>query len=350
MKKFIKIENAGFLMLMLAGIGTAVLSCKKGQNNAVQDNYLGQEVNGTSKLDSALYNLFTKPYNIDVRYKWDQSQFDQQYVVVPPHAGKVLPYVELVKKLWIDPYNVETGSESFIKAYAPKQLILAGSPMINKNGTAVQGLAEGGLDIMLANVNGTKLKDSLQIQDILHLVNHEFTHILNQKKVYSPDYNQVTPSDYSGSWNVDKVDPLKLGFISAYARKEPGEDIAEMVSWMLTWGKDYYENVYLKPMTPDPTLYKADSFQTTGLKDKKGGDTYILKSDLVKAQLLFKVKDMVGLEKLYLKLVLPVEYNDGIAKVRKKEAIIVAYFKSAFNIDFYSLQANVQKAYRNALK
>lgn len=351
MKKIIKMGNAKFLILVL--VTTIAISCKKSQDLVIQDNYLGREVNGTSKLDSSLYDLMVKPYNIEVKYKWDQSLFDQQYVLVPPQINKILPYVELVKKLWIDPYNAETGSEAFMKTYAPKQLILAGSPMMNKDGTQLNGLAEGGLDILLANVNGTNVKDPTTIRNILHLIHHEFTHILNQKKVYPSEYKKITPSDYSASWAADNVEPLKLGFISRYARKDPDEDIAEMVAWMLTLGKDQYEHAYLNWYSiPDPALYPISAtILITDVKDVYNRNVYILSSNLSRLQSLYREKNEVEMSKLFLKERVPTAaYADGVAKLRKKEALIVAYFKNAYNIDFYSLQANVQKAMNNALK
>jgi len=295
MKTIIKIRNSRLLLLVLITI--SIFSCKKSDKLTLQDNYLGGEVSGKTALDTALYNLLVKPYNIEVRYKWDQSQFDMQYTIVPPRADKVLPAMTTLKQVWIDPYNEVTGSDLFMKTYTPKQLILAGSPILLKDGNALNGLAEGGLDILLSDINSTDPKDVSKVSNLAHLIHHEFTHILNQKKNYTTDFNLVTPSDYSATWYLSTVNPLSLGFISGYARKEPVEDFAEMVSWMLIWGKDGYENyINQGAAAPNP------------------------------------------------------DFSDGIAKLRKKEAIVVAYFKSAYNIDFYSLQADVQKSLASATK
>ena len=272
---------------MLTIISISIFSCKKDDKLVTQDNYLGQEVSGTTDLDKQLYSIFVQPYNIDVRYKWDQSNFELQYTLVPPSENKVLPYMKIVQKVWLDPYNAETGSQLFMKTYTPKQLILSGSGLLNSDGTSIIGLGEGGLDILLANINGTNLKDDNAVTDILHLVNHEFTHILNQKKAYTIDFTKISPAaDYIAEWYNSQVDPLSLGFISGYARKDPNEDFAEMVSWMLAWGKDGYED-YINQSIDDPA------------------------------------------------------YAIGIGKLRQKEAIVVDYFKKSYNIDFYSLQTRV---------
>lgn len=342
MKTIINITPGKLLLLVLIAI--SVFSCKKSEKLVLQDNYLGGEVSGTTPLDLNLYNLLVKPYNIEVKYKWDQSEFNMQYTLVPPQAAKVLPVATALKQIWIDPYNAETGSDVFMKTYSPKQLILSGSPQMNNDGTITAGVAEGGLDILLTNINKIDPKKPADVQGLVQLIHHEFTHILNQKKAYTTDYNKVTPSDYIAEWYNSSVNPLSLGFISGYARKAPEEDFAEMVSWMLTWGRDYYENTYLKQgvPVPNPAVYPDGSYGTIF------GQFYKI-SDIPEIN---KVYDgtAASIASFFIKDLVKPDYSAGIAKIRKKEAIVVAYFKSAYNIDFYSLQTNVQKSMANAVK
>jgi substrate import-associated zinc metallohydrolase lipoprotein len=289
-------KNIKYLVLFLLTI--FIFSCKKDNKLVLQNNYLGNETAGKTAIDAYLNNQFVKPYNIDVKYKWDQSLFDQQYILVPPQETNIMPFMQGVKQAWLDPYNAETGSDVFMKEYTPKQIILSGSAEINTDGTEVLGEASGGLTILLTNVNGTDLKDEDAVTELVHVINHEFTHILNQKKVIPVEYAKVSAGDYSGNWATAQEIPLQLGFISAYARDKYTEDIAEMVSLMLTWGKDGYE-AYLNKTIADPT-------------DKTGQ-----------------------------RLIPDPAYAAGIAKMRQKEAIVVDYFKKNFNIDFYSLQTRV---------
>ncbi|AMP99367.1 hypothetical protein AY601_2477 [Pedobacter cryoconitis] len=337
MKTIINIRQVKILLLALVAI--SIFSCKKSEKLVLQDNYLGGEVSGTTPLDKDLYNLLVKPYNIEVKYKWDQSEFDMQYTLVPPQVDKVLPAATALKQIWIDPYNTETGSDLFMKTYSPKQLILSGSPQLNKDGTSTEGVAEGGLDILLTNINAINVKNTADAKDLLHLIHHEFTHILNQKKAYTTDYNKVTPSDYIAEWYNSPVNPLSLGFISGYARKAPEEDFAEMVSLMLTWGKDGYETGYIKKQSskPDPALYPAGSYGTIFGQFYKYSDY----------DAIIKVYDgsEPSMAAFFIKKLVPdPAYAPGIAKLRQKEALVVAYFKSAYNINFYSLQTNVQKS------
>ncbi|WP_052496075.1 substrate import-associated zinc metallohydrolase lipoprotein [Pedobacter lusitanus] len=235
-----------------------------------------------------------------------------------------------------------------MRTYAPKQLILSGSPQLNKDGTSTEGVAEGGLDILLTNINKINARSPADVKGMLHLMHHEFTHILNQKKVYTQDFNKVTPSDYIAEWYNSTINPLSLGFISDYARKSPEEDFAEMVSWMLTWGKDSYENTYIKQglPVPNPAVYPAGSYSEY---DAAAGQ-YYKKSDLDAILKVWDRKTAASIASFFIKDLVKPDYSAGIAKLRQKEAIVVAYFKSAYNINFYSLQANVQKSLAEAIK
>ena len=67
-------------------------------------------------------------------------------------------------------------------------------------------------------------------------MHHEFTHILNQKKPYDEAFDKITPTTYvSGEWyQLGEEECLKEGYISNYARSEPREDFAELLSFYVT--------------------------------------------------------------------------------------------------------------------
>jgi substrate import-associated zinc metallohydrolase lipoprotein len=204
----------------------------------------------------------------------------------------VIPAARAIRKLWLEPYSEEAGTDLFMKMYTPKQVVLSGVLAVNLNGRGDGGMAEDGIRIILYNINWIANENKNIVTNMLHLLHHEFTHILNQKKAYPVEFNKITAGGYTNAWLTDNTYPLKLGFISGYARKSPQEDFAEMASQMLIMGKEEYE-AYLHAVP--------------------GND-------------------------------------DGIQKLRDKEALVVQYFKDAYQIDFYSLQTRVQlakKAYLN---
>src|SRR5687768_17411825 len=102
----------------------------------------------STELDTWLYNSFTAPYNIEVKYRWDNSEVDPYKNLVPPTVGKVQEVMEVVKRVWIDTYSDIAGAD-FIKQYCPKQFVLVGSGSYNFDGSTTLGTAEGGRKVLL---------------------------------------------------------------------------------------------------------------------------------------------------------------------------------------------------------
>lgn len=285
-----------YKLIILLVIATASMeACNKKDRLNTDFSGLGGDVWAQGPIDKWLYDSMVVPNNIEVKYKWDQSEFSMEYTLVPPLEDKVIPVTQDIIKMWINPYNKEAGDSTFMKIYSPKQLVFSGSGAIQTNGTAVAGLAEGGLKILLFSINTYNRQNISGVEGMAQLIHHEFTHILNQKKAYPIEYNQVTPDGYTGNWTVAEENPWTLGFVSNYARKEPGEDIAEQVSHMLVMGRALYDSTVIHPFPGSP--------------EERNND-------------------------------------DAIAKLKMKEKLVVQYFKDAYNLDFYSLQTKVQEGIR----
>src|SRR5215212_3009917 len=136
MKHLFKISAVCFLLITFA-------SCKKDENlDGPLPLGLGGDTWVKGPIDTWLYDSLTKAYNIDVKYRWDPWELQLDRTLVPPDESKIIPAMTAVKRIWIDPYTAEIGSELFIKKYAPKSFVLVGSPQYNYNGTIVLGQAE----------------------------------------------------------------------------------------------------------------------------------------------------------------------------------------------------------------
>lgn len=253
-------------------------SCSKNNDNLDIDIVgLGGDTWPKDSIDNWIRDTLTKPYNIDVKYRWDVFELDLDKTLVPPSLDKVVPMMRIVKYGWIDSYQEEAGAD-FIKTFCPKQYELVGSLAYNTNGTVTLGEAEAGRKVILYRVNQLNLKDTVFVKRVLKTIQHEFGHILHQNILYSADYPTITPG-YTSSWNtVTDATARAAGFITPYSMAGPDEDFVEMISIMLTEGKAGYEA--------------------------------IVAAQNVTAQAL----------------------------LRTKELIVVNYFKQNYNIDFYSLQ------------
>jgi substrate import-associated zinc metallohydrolase lipoprotein len=298
------------ILLSYLCIALLFLACKKSEDLGSVDDIpgLGGDTWDKGPIDNWVYTNLTKPFNISVKYKWDQFELELNKNLVPPREEKIIPVMEAVKKVWIDTYIAEAG-EVFMKTYCPKFFVLCGSASWNTDGTITLGTAEGGRKIVLYVLNDFRTKsmpdyrasDSMGIKQMFHTIEHEFGHILHQNVLYPDDYKRITPGFYTANWNnVSDNAARRDGFVTAYAMSAPDEDFVEMISIMLTEGKAGFDKIVnsIPAGTSDNGITQADAK----------------------------------------------------AKLRKKEAMVVAYYKDVWGMDFYRLQTRVRTAVDSLIK
>lgn len=287
MSFFIKITCITGLMFLL-------FSCKKDEDlDVVQPNGLGGETWARGPIDKWLMDSLTKPYNIAVKYRWDAWELKLNKTLTPPDESKVVPAMSAVKRVWIDPYNAETGSTLFIKKYSPKQFVLVGSVEYQFNGTVTLGQAEGGNSIVFFDINQNFDKNNASsIRRMIQTSHHEFAHILHQTVMYPQDYKFITSNlglpGYTATWfNISPNEALQSGYITPYSMASYDEDFVEMIANMLMEGRQRFDEIVA---TANPTAQAA---------------------------------------------------------LKAKEEIVVNYFEQVWGINFYSLQNRVQAALKS---
>ncbi len=267
----------------------SVSSCQKDDlsdlNSSILD--LGGEDIAQNETDIWLYNNYVKPYNMEVKYKWDQFELALNRTLVPVYEEKVIPIMNMIKKTWIDPYEKVAGP-TFIKKLSPKKFVLVGSPQYN-SGTITLGEAEGGRKIVMYRLNWFTESDVSLIRAIMKTVHHEFGHTMHQTIMYPEEFMYITPSAYTSSWNnVSDLEATKLGFISSYATANSDEDFVEMLSKIVVYGREAFEqrvalatSIYNDPaqnagMTYDPgaALRQKEAILISYLKQVWGVDLY----------------------------------------------------------------------------
>lgn len=278
-------------LVLISSVIVVSASCKKSEDlNLPQPVGLGGDVVARTAIDKWLLDSLTTPYNIAVKYRWDPWELNLNKTLTPPEESRIIPAMSALKRVWIDPYNAETGSDLFMKKYSPKQFVLVGSVEYNYNGTVLLGQAEGGNNIAYFDINQNFDQNSVRsIQRIIQTSHHEFAHVLHQTVVYPQEYKFISSNlglpGFTATWfNVSPAQALAWGYITPYSMASSDEDFVEMIANMLMLGKSRYEEVVA----------------STNAKAKEA--------------------------------------------LRTKEQIVVTYFRQVWNIDFYSLQTRVQAA------
>lgn len=249
---------------------------------------LGGEVWTPTDLDAWLTETFVNPYNIEVKYKWDQFELELNATLVPPVEAYVKPVMTWVKNIWIEPYETIAGS-AFVKKLCPKKYVLVGSARYNSNGTITLGEAEGGKKITIYRINWYTPGDKDLMQAILKTVHHEFSHTMHQTIRYPEEYMNITPGGYTSQWNnVSAAEAQGKGYISPYACASPDEDFAEMIARIVVYGREAFDEyvqqasddyadanaTHYATYDPGEALREKESMIITYLKDVWGIDLY----------------------------------------------------------------------------
>ncbi|MHC2991699.1 hypothetical protein OB13_08905 [Pontibacter sp. HJ8] len=267
--------NLLFLLVFVASLFSA---CDKEDDPDAPLPGLGGETWVKGPLDDWLNQNYVVPYNIEVKYRFDRYEVALNRVLVPPREDKVIPVMETIRKTWIEPYEQEAGPD-FIKKLSPKQFVLIGSAEYNTNGTITLGTAEGGRKVVLYVVNDFDPKLESEVKQMLHTIHHEFAHILQQTVMYPEEFKRIT-TDYTASWNdFSLADARSRGYITEYARSSPDEDFVEMVSIMLTEGKTGYDAIVNSaPASAQPLLRQKEQYVVRYFKEAWNLDLYSLQA------------------------------------------------------------------------
>ena len=233
MKKYII-----FSIALLAG-AFFMTSCSEDELN--KESIITLDKVDKNPFDEWLEANFVNTYNIEVKYRFEDIESDHNYYVIPAEYNQAIKLAHIVKYACLEAFD-EAAGIAFTRANFPKLIYMVGNWEYRNNNTMVLGTAEGGKKIFLAGVNHvneyTNNREDLN-HYYLKTIFHEFTHILNQTKDYSPDYKLITPTTYiAGEWSSDTNNKdtvyLPNGYISGYARHSAGEDFAEMFSIYVT--------------------------------------------------------------------------------------------------------------------
>lgn len=209
-----------------------------------QDLLSGQKTD----LDKWIFTEFTKPYNIDVIWRWDTKEAGYNRNYIPPKPENVQPFLTMLKQTFINTYQEKMGNE-FIKPLVPKQFLLLGE-WGYQFGSRTLAQAEAGSKFVFYGVNYWNQKTDPQfpgveypfIREAIHTMFHEFGHILHQNKKFSEDFQSVSKRHYTIRWtDFNDIEARVKGFTSNYSMLNHNEDFVEIISFYTTMTPEQWE-------------------------------------------------------------------------------------------------------------
>ena len=246
-----------YTILAIAGVFAVLLlnSCRK--ESALNPESIITMDSGMiiqNDFDRWLDANYVKPYNIQVKYRYEMNESDFSYYTIPPSYDYAVMMAHIVKYLCIDTYD-EVAGIGFTRQYFPKMFFYTGEWEYKNNGTYILGTAEGGRKIFLAGLNylpkvlaGEYQGYSDPAAGLNHFyiktIHHEFTHIMNQTKDYPEEFKQITPTNYvQGDWSTSDFGTYyrQRGFLSTYSQDSDREDFAEILSLYVTNSAETFE-------------------------------------------------------------------------------------------------------------
>ena len=248
---------------------------------------LGGDEYVPTEIDEWIYDQYTRPYNMEVKYRWNRSELSLNNALVPVKEENVVPVMRAILRGWINPYE-QVADPAFIRKLSPKKFVLVGSPKYS-NGTITLGEAEGGRKIVIYRLNWYEAGNTDVLFSVLKTCHHEFGHTMHQAVKYPQEFENITASGYNSQWTtVSEKESIRLGFVSRYACASPNEDFSDMLAYICVYGRAWF----------DERVAQAQAYYND--PEERKTMTY-----------------------------------DPVAALRSKESILVNYMKNVWNIDLY---------------
>ena len=258
--------------LSLIALASLALSACKGADSDLSKESVVRTPEHQSELDKYIEEQFSRPYNIEVLYRYREYEIGRGWVTSPARAENSLQFVNVLRYLFLEPY-VETTSKDFVRQFSPQALILTGYYGYNPPPSNTYTLAStiNGIKIVFMDINHLDFptlkalyaeREALQGKtdaasvaryneldaqikktnqsyittlrtSYLRTIYHESAHTFHQRVEPTTDFDKITSLDYKGGtwttwWTRNGKRSIQYGFISNYASQEPHEDFAEL--------------------------------------------------------------------------------------------------------------------------
>lgn len=257
-----------YIKLFILVVSVALFAACSSDSPSCTSIFDNQTTDEPNEFDKWLKTNYVDTYNIRFNYRYNDKETANKYNLAPADFNKSKALAIMMKHIWLDAYK-EVMGEDFLKTYAPRVMQLVGSAAYDSQESIVMGTAEGGLKVTLYNVNVIDVNNPVIDPEtpfvdktsgtadlnywFFHTMNHEFCHILTQKKNYSTEFQTISAGKYktSGWVNVKDEEAPAMGFVSGYASGEYNEDFAEIFAQYVTHSEDAWQKILAAGVTKD---------------------------------------------------------------------------------------------------
>ena len=270
----------------LASLVMGLGSCRQVDADITSTSVLQPSAHRTA-MDEYIEREITSPYNIQIYYRYTESEIGRNWVTSPANEYNSLQFVNVLKYLFLEPYT-EVMGVNFVRRFTPQAFVLTGllaynPPPSNSN---TRASTVNGIKIIFMNINSFGFPslgkyyhtlDSLgkvletdpsvqadydawktwldgqnttyldRLKDVyLRTMYHEAAHTFHQRVEPTTDFDKITSLDYRqadwiAGWTREKKNSLHYGFITNYASQEPHEDFAELFGNYVIMSADEWE-------------------------------------------------------------------------------------------------------------
>ena len=209
-----------------------------------------------TELDNWILNNITKPYGIEVVYRWEKNNNSAGVFIYPPKIEKVRAVLEAVKELGLETYRLnEVGGKDFLLGRVPIKLYLYGGGNPDENG--VERLYNPQLtaaEMCLYNVNDFEAGNADKVFVLMRSVHHQLAKRLMQLMNYDYDkFFAISGHRYKEKFGLDSY-ANKRGFYTMLSLLSAEDDFAEIISSTLTSTPKEVFDAGVAAKTPDTDI------------------------------------------------------------------------------------------------
>ncbi len=207
-------------------------------------------IQNSTELDSWIYDNFTQPYNIEIKYRWDKNALEPGSFTYPPKQEKIQEVLEAVKFILFETYTLPNiGKKDFMKGKSPVRIYMYGGQNLDYNGVElISKPNSSAVEMNIYNVNDFDAKDETKVFILARSIHTQFAKRLMELFPYDRDkFMNISKKRYlSSTAGIEMLDLTqkklfeisgyanKRGFFTQHSRISPEDDFAEIISITLT--------------------------------------------------------------------------------------------------------------------